>query len=338
MIRNVEIQKFKSIRHLCLECRRINLFIGPPDSGKSNLLESLGMFGLPYDPEKLRAFARCRTMADLFHDLDVESPVRVRAGGYAWTLEREPSADPAFRVRSEPFFDGRYGPHANLLEASVNEAGLQDLPFRFYRFAAPDRFPAEGPRFLRPPYGDNTLSLLLRREDLRRTADAVFAAHGLRLALKPEDGRIELRRGREGAAASWPYASGPSTLLRLAFYLLAVDSNDGAFLIFEEPEAHLYPHHVRLLGGADRPRRAEPVLDLHPQRPLPAGGPGEGAPGGRGGVPDRAAKRRDLGPPAGGGGDPGDPGRWVRVLFRPGAPHVHVRELVAPKDAERRMR
>jgi len=248
MIREVEIRNFKSIRELRLACRRINLFVGPPDSGKSNLLESLGMFGLPYDPEKLRAFARCRTMAELFHDLDVESPVRVWAGGYAWTLEREPSADPVFRVRSEPFLDGRYGPHANLLEASVNEAGLQDLPFRFYRFAAPDRFPAERPRFLRPPYGDNTLSLLLRREDLRRMADAVFAAHGLRLALKPEDGRIELRRGREGAAASWPYASGPSTLLRLAFHLLAVDSNDGAFLIFEEPEAHLYPHHVRLLG------------------------------------------------------------------------------------------
>jgi hypothetical protein len=79
MIREVEIQNFKSIQRLRLECRRINLFIGPPNTGKSNLLESLGIFGLPYDPEKLRAFARCQTMADLFHNQNMENPVRVRA-------------------------------------------------------------------------------------------------------------------------------------------------------------------------------------------------------------------------------------------------------------------
>jgi recombinational DNA repair ATPase RecF len=91
----VEIEGFKSIRHLRLECRRINLFIGPPNTGKSNLLESLGMSSLPYYPEKLRAFARCQTMADLFYDQDMESAVRVRADAYTWTLEYEPSGDPS---------------------------------------------------------------------------------------------------------------------------------------------------------------------------------------------------------------------------------------------------
>jgi|GEM_PF-6665276 predicted ATPase len=36
MIREAEIQNFKSIRKLYLACRRINLFIGLPDAGKSN--------------------------------------------------------------------------------------------------------------------------------------------------------------------------------------------------------------------------------------------------------------------------------------------------------------
>ena len=38
MIKNLTIQNFKSIKDLQLDCKRINLFIGEPNSGKSNLL------------------------------------------------------------------------------------------------------------------------------------------------------------------------------------------------------------------------------------------------------------------------------------------------------------
>ena len=48
MIKNLEIENFKSIKHLKLDCKRINLFIGEPNTGKSNILESFGIlsFGL----------------------------------------------------------------------------------------------------------------------------------------------------------------------------------------------------------------------------------------------------------------------------------------------------
>jgi len=226
MIREVEIQNFKSIRKLYLECRRINLFIGPPDSGKSNLLESLGIFGLADDPAALPDFARCRTMAELFHDLDVKSPVRVRADGCAWTLEREPSANPPFRL----------------------QFNLHRLPIRFYRFVPLDRFPAKEPDFLRPPHGENMLHLLLRHGMVRERIAGIFAEHGLRLVLKPQKERIELRKEAEGRIIAYPYAMASETLRRLAFHLLAIETNEGALLIFEEPEAHLHPFHAKYLG------------------------------------------------------------------------------------------
>lgn len=226
MIREVEIRNFKSIRHLCLACRRINLFIGPPDAGKSNLLDSLGIFGLADDPAALPAIARCRTMAELFCDLDMESPAQVRADGCAWTLEYEPSADPPFRLQ--------FNPHR--------------LPFRFYRFVQTDRFPAKEPDFLRPPHGENMLHLLLRHGMLRERIAGIFAEHSLRLVLKPQEERIELRKEAEGRIIAYPYAMASEALRRLVFHLLAIETNEGAFLIFEEPEAHLYPHHVQLLG------------------------------------------------------------------------------------------
>ena len=38
MIRTLEIKNFKSIKELRLDCRRINIFIGEPNTGKSNIL------------------------------------------------------------------------------------------------------------------------------------------------------------------------------------------------------------------------------------------------------------------------------------------------------------
>jgi predicted ATPase len=226
MIREVEIRNFKSIRRLRLACRRINLFVGPPDAGKSNLLESLGMFGLADDPAALPAIARCRKMAELFHDQDAKSPVRVRADGCAWTLEYEPSADPPFRLQ--------FSSHS--------------LPIRFYRFVPLDCFPAKEPDFLRPPHGENMLHLLLRHGMLRKGIAGIFAEHGLRLVLRPREDRIELRKEAGGRIIAYPYAMASEALRRLAFHLLAIETNEGALLIFEEPEAHLHPHHVRFLG------------------------------------------------------------------------------------------
>jgi hypothetical protein len=256
MTQEVEIQNFKSIHHLRLECRRINLFIGPPNTGKSNLLESLGMFGLPYAPEKLRAFARCQTMVDLFHNQNVGSPVRVRADGYAWTLEYEPLVAPPFQIK------------ANLVKLSQIETRVSFschydfdtafkgcgafnphlIPFRFYRFARLERFPGKWPDFLRPPHGENMLHLLLRREPLRERIAGIFEEHGLRLVLRPGEERIELQKEAEGRAIAYPYAMASEALRRLAFHLLAIETNEGGCLIFEEPEAHLHPHHVRFLG------------------------------------------------------------------------------------------
>ena len=43
MIKNLEIENFKSIKHLKLDCKPINVFIGEPNTGKSNILETLGV-------------------------------------------------------------------------------------------------------------------------------------------------------------------------------------------------------------------------------------------------------------------------------------------------------
>jgi recombinational DNA repair ATPase RecF len=48
----VEIKNFKSIKDLHLDCKRVNVFIGKPNVGKSNILEGLGLFGADYSTDK----------------------------------------------------------------------------------------------------------------------------------------------------------------------------------------------------------------------------------------------------------------------------------------------
>ena len=49
----VEIKNFKSIKDLRLDCKRVNVFIGKPNVGKSNILEGLGLLGIFVRNDKL---------------------------------------------------------------------------------------------------------------------------------------------------------------------------------------------------------------------------------------------------------------------------------------------
>ncbi len=54
MIEHLAIERFKSILSLAIPCRKVNVFIGAPDTGKTNILEALYLlsrlgWGLPLD-------------------------------------------------------------------------------------------------------------------------------------------------------------------------------------------------------------------------------------------------------------------------------------------------
>ena len=74
MIQTLEIENFKSIKHLKMECKRINLFIGEPNTGKSNILESLGLLSYPYYGDKFKQYVRFETMSNLFFDQNLWNP------------------------------------------------------------------------------------------------------------------------------------------------------------------------------------------------------------------------------------------------------------------------
>src|SRR5271170_5662015 len=81
-IDHIEITNFKSIRHQKIEgCKRINVFIGYPNVGKSNILEAMSLFSLPYlkiaGSKKLTDFIRVKNLPELFYGTDTNYPIQV---------------------------------------------------------------------------------------------------------------------------------------------------------------------------------------------------------------------------------------------------------------------
>jgi AAA15 family ATPase/GTPase len=68
MITKLIVSNFKSVRQLDIDCKKVNLFIGEPNTGKSNILEALGFIGWLGQPGNipLSDIVRFQTMPNLF--------------------------------------------------------------------------------------------------------------------------------------------------------------------------------------------------------------------------------------------------------------------------------
>jgi len=83
MTTKIELNNFNSIKHIILkDCKRINLLIGKPNVGKSNILEALTVFSLPYSQyinnKSLQQFIRCENESELFYTGDMSKDVEIQ--------------------------------------------------------------------------------------------------------------------------------------------------------------------------------------------------------------------------------------------------------------------
>ena len=244
MIKNLEIGNFKSIKHLELDCRKINLFIGEPNTGKSNILEALGILSFNLQT-KLEDLVRFERMSNLFYDENLDDEIKIRAdeGIFGMCFE-------------QGLFKGEY--HENDLRRfnfgydynGRHDSGSSgDLsPIKFYKFIVRRDFPENESDSLLPPFGANLLSVLMTHKDLKKTVARIFEPYGLRIVFKPQENKIDILKLQEDVLISYPYSLASDTLQRIIFYLTAIGSNENSVLIFEEPESNSFPYHTKHLG------------------------------------------------------------------------------------------
>lgn len=246
-ISSVSIKNFKSVKSLTLSgCRRINVLIGRPNVGKSNLLEALALFDVPYlvnsSNKSLRNLVRIENTSDLFHNGISASPIEVMADGNSLLVSRNANNGLTVDIAS-PSDLSKYvfSPSLNLT-TKKDPTSLPEILAYFF----PKNFIAESSNssFLLPPSGNNLMETVANLPELKSGLAELFHGYGLKMMF--DSGSQQIKAMRENGLDMFliPFNSLADSLQRLIFYKAAIESNHRKVLCFEEPEAHTFPPYI----------------------------------------------------------------------------------------------
>ena len=301
-IKFLRIQNFKSIKDITLHPRRVNLIIGEPNVGKSNLLEAMTLLGgITYEQTEkfMGSFIRYEEPRQLFYDNLVGNTIKVEtdrdvaalffnkdtmlfefllcnADNYKEIIKSFPGPiktslplSTEIKIMMNWFSNERETGTKNnkpALRFSLIEFDADTLPrtskkargmrwlgkrlntfFRAYTFQKKAAINGNsGTEFLSIPHGENLIEVIQTHSKLRKEIAQMFERYGQKLRI--DERRLEIIKDQDGIIYSYPYSSVADTLQRIIFYLAAIESNDDAVLLFEEPEAHSFPVYVSKLG------------------------------------------------------------------------------------------
>jgi predicted ATP-dependent endonuclease of OLD family len=243
-IQNLHIENFKSIRNLELSnFKRINLFIGRPNVGKSNIIEALSLFSVPYLKlfSELNHLIRFENPSELFFEGNtaVQTNITINQAhkcilNYDNRVLRILLDDKTIVTENRDGGVSSIKPHKNsLLAVKRYDFNTKNLKNRL----------VDTP-FLQPPFGRNLLDILEYFPQLRREVVDLFAQYQLRLVFDKASNTLKIMKERGGDVFLLPYTSVADTLQRVIFFKAAVASNINSCLLFEEPEAHAFPPYI----------------------------------------------------------------------------------------------
>ncbi len=249
----LKISNFKSIKHLQLKTERINLFIGEPNAGKSNILETLGLCGAwGTGFSNLRDFVRFGNITNLFYDDLTENAANIITEHFSLQLiyefDRLIIQEKESESKAEISYDGRY-----LDGYTVGEFNKIILPklktIKFYRFIQNRTdFPSSITSHLLPPDGANLFSIVYATKENRELMQQIVKDFGFQIVFKPQTKTFEIQKQINDIIISYPYVLTSDTLKHIVMYLFAIQSNKESTLVFEEPEGHVFPYYTRFLA------------------------------------------------------------------------------------------
>jgi AAA15 family ATPase/GTPase len=253
MFDKLNIQNFKSIKDLKLNCKRVNIFIGKPNTGKTNILEAIGLLGLNQHPftssiASLKEFIRHETINNVFYDENIDQGIKITLGVYSFFLRYDkqgfsggisdvssPVATPIMTFKTN---------YNDITQASLTAM----TNIRYYHYRESAKYDVKECDYLLPVTGNNLVFLLTVNKNLRLLAADLFKEFGFRLVLEPQVNQIKIQKEVDDIIFTYPYILVSDTLRRLIFHMAAIETNKNSVIVFDEPEAFAFPYYVKYIA------------------------------------------------------------------------------------------
>ncbi len=265
MIASLSIERFKSIKSLSMPCRKVNVFIGAPDTGKTNILEALYFvsrlgWGQPIDNSlRLRPDLG---FDPLFYRQFFDQPIRI-VMGLTDSLVGQSSRELTVTAAVAGGIDRRLkiGTPYGTNEASFGSpAHVEQLDWiRYYSYSTSEHWTynsnyQRGTTTVTPPNGSNLL--YIGRHNAQVYDFLKSTVSGLNWKVKFDQAQKAFRlsevRGDEIVEYNLDLLS--DSLKRQFFYGAILHSSQNVTLVLDEPDVFAFPPYPKALGemvGAD---------------------------------------------------------------------------------------
>lgn len=276
MIDYLLINNYKSIKQLAMSCNRINILIGEPNVGKSNILEALDLSYLSFmlagneskkkegkEQIDLKKYFRVNSVSDLFHLGDITKPISIQHPGFSnstelvYTNEENAFKNLPIDINrpQNNFFEWRSGGGGftrfdNDFEP-IDPIQFYGSPIDPYRFKDNIEFHDVGNfmNVLMPPFGNNLLEVIQHNTEFREYIGELIQDFDLEMNIDVSNHNLFVQKKiNRGVIYSMKYEALADTIRRIIFYIAAIKYNNGYVLTLEEPDAHSFPKFISRLG------------------------------------------------------------------------------------------
>ncbi|MCU0434424.1 MAG: AAA family ATPase [Bacteroidia bacterium] len=264
-IDTLSIENFKSIKSMKLKPKRVNVFIGEPNSGKTNILEALALQSVGgFEETFLKDILRVRNCFEMFHNQNTESPVIISNNLLHSLLEVQQRLD-GNSSDSYEYSLSNIKTHNSIgffVQSSLSHISSNVTQFQkdnkqysqsygieskilFYKYNESVLFNYNNASYLRPPFGNNLIHLLITNKKLRSIITSSLDSIGLKLRVIQHANQIEIVDTVDDISFVYPFTSLSETIRRQIFYSSILATCNQKVILLDEPDTHSFPAYVK---------------------------------------------------------------------------------------------